>query len=41
MRLLDLFCCEGVGATGYAAAGWTVVDPDPELITAALTTEGR
>jgi DNA (cytosine-5)-methyltransferase 1 len=25
MRLLDLFCCEGAGARGYAAAGFDVV----------------
>lgn len=28
MRLLDLFCCAGVGAEGYAAAGFEVVGVD-------------
>lgn len=30
MKLLDLFCCEGVGAVGYARAGWEVVGVDRE-----------
>lgn len=29
-RLLDLFCCEGLGADGYAAAGFEVVGVDIE-----------
>lgn len=29
-RLLDLFCCEGGGASGYARAGWEVVGVDIE-----------
>ena len=28
MRLLDLFCCEGGAAKGYADAGWEVVGVD-------------
>lgn len=27
-RLLDLFCCSGLGAEGYSAAGWEVVGVD-------------
>lgn len=30
MRLLDLFCCEGVGARGYIAAGFDVTGVDVE-----------
>lgn len=30
MRLLDLFCCEGGAAVGYARSGWTVTGIDLE-----------
>jgi 23S rRNA G2069 N7-methylase RlmK/C1962 C5-methylase RlmI len=28
MRLLDLFCCDGGAAVGYARAGWQVTGVD-------------